>query len=50
MNSCFEIILDFKGIMSDGLNRIVTSKNNVFLIPSKLLKRMLFHQIIEILR
>ena len=28
MNSCFEKFVDFKGIMSDGLDRIVASKKN----------------------
>ena len=26
MNSCFEKLVDFKGIMSDGLDRIIASK------------------------
>ena len=41
MNSCFEKFVDFKGVMSDGLDRKVASKNSVlFKILSKLLKRM----------
>ena len=43
MNSCFEKFVDFKGIMSDGLDRIVASKNSVpILVLLKLLKRMYF--------
>ena len=43
MNFCFEKFVGFKGIMSDGLDRIVPLKNSVFfIILSKLLKRMQF--------
>ena len=44
MNFYFEKFVDFKRIMSDGLDRIVVLKSSVllfyFLILSKLLKRM----------
>ena len=43
MNSYFEKVEDFKGIMADRLDRIVASKNSVlFIILSKLVKSMYF--------